>query len=1253
MSESDEPRLEPPAKQTSDSQASRPRLSSFTTSRPVAVLMVFLAAVVFGFFSYERLAITLMPELSYPTLTVRTEYAGSAPEEVENDISRPIEEALGVVSGLSRISSISRAGVSDVVLEFSWDTDMSEAMQDTLEKLDLVFLPEEAERPLILRFDPSLDPVLELSLSGSDERFAGEQGLRTMRRIAELQVRRALEPIPGVAAVRLRGGLEEEIHVLVDEEQLRRTNISIQRLIDRLRQENVNVAGGTIKEGRIEYMVRTLNEYQNLDQIESTVVTSVDGRDVRVRDIARVVTSHKEREIKTRTDGGESVQIDIFKEADANMVALSKRVRNKLGEFDVEAYEKRLVEGPSEEEKRAEEKAKRRREWMGEDGPPPKEPEPLAQQLYKSEGVLIEVVADRSIFIESSINEVRNTAILGGLLAIVVLFLFLRNFKSTAIIAVSIPISLLVTFAPLNLLGVTLNIMSLGGLALGIGMLVDSSIVVLESIFRCREEGDGIVTAAVRGTREVRGAVIASTLTSIAVFFPMVFVEGVAGQAFGDLGLAVVISLLAALVVAIAFIPMLTSRRGIDLTQSESVRSKLWQLRSWATLRDDWGASVRWLKSGAAMVKAIPWLLFAIYAVLRFAVHFLLEVIGQLLLSIIFLLFYFLGTRILWPALKFAFHYLTLLPLRLVGAALEGLQSIYPRGLRWALRHPSAVIVLAAGLFAGTAWLASRLDSELLPEVHQGEFTVEVALPVGTPLEETDIVLAPVEDAILAERESIDKLLLTVGYDAANSQRSDEGEHTARFKVLLDSSDPNLEQQVIDRLRRRFADIPDLEARVVRPVLFSFKTPVEVEIHGDDLTQLREYAGRFRDVMATMEELADVDTTLRAGAPEVQIVYNRDLLARYELNISQVAQLVRNAVAGFEATRFNMRDRRIPILVRFDESDRSTVDDVRNLVVNPGAVTSVLDQLGGTGGTGGTGQPAPGAGRPIRLAAVADVRLGEGPSEVRRIDGRRVALVRANLAAGSLGAAVDRIESELRRQVPLPSDMTFFITGQSQEWERSQASLLLALALSVFLVYVIMAAQFESLIHPLVIMFTIPLAFLGTFLALAVLDISLSIVVFLGMIMLAGIVVNNAIVLVDYINTLRRRGLSRDEAVIQAGSVRLRPILMTTATTVLGLSPMALGLGDGAEIRTPMAIAVISGLMVSTVLTLLIIPTIYTLLDRLQSGLWGHREVEETSEEVERPAADHRSGSSNDAIVAAPDQTSFSRCPILSRLTLR
>ncbi|MYB19806.1 MAG: efflux RND transporter permease subunit, partial [Holophagales bacterium] len=474
---------------------------SFLTHRPVAVSMVFLAAVVFGLLSYQGLPVTLMPELSYPTLTVRTEYPGAAPEEVENDISRRIEEQLGVVGGLRRMSSISRAGVSDVVLEFAWDTAMSDAVQETLEKLDLVLLPDSAERPLILRFDPGLDPVLELSLSGEDERFEGEEGLRRLRRLAELQVKRALEPIDGVAAVRVRGGLEEEIHVLLDAQALQRSRLSVQQVIDRLGQENINVAGGTLKEGRTEYMVRTVNEYVNLDQIRATVVATVEGREVRVGDLAEVRRSHRDREIMTRTDGGESVQLDVYKEADANMVALADRVRERVGELDLERERARARGETVERPRNLLQRLTGSSGASGGRRGPSLGGATLSTDLYRSEGAVLTVVSDRSEFIEGSIAEVRNTAILGGLLAVIVLYLFLRNLVTTLFVAVSIPISLLITFAPLSAASVSLNIMSLGGLALGIGMLVDSSIVVLESIFRCREEGDDLVTSAIRGAR--------------------------------------------------------------------------------------------------------------------------------------------------------------------------------------------------------------------------------------------------------------------------------------------------------------------------------------------------------------------------------------------------------------------------------------------------------------------------------------------------------------------------------------------------------------------------------------------------------------------------------------------------------------------------------------------------------------------------------------------------------------------------------
>jgi HAE1 family hydrophobic/amphiphilic exporter-1 len=1235
------------------------QFTSFVTSRPVAILMVFLAAVVFGYLSYGRLPVTLMPELTYPTLTVRTEYPGAAPEEVENDISRPVEEQLGVIGGLAKISSVSRAGVSDVVLEFAWDTDMSEATQDVLEKLDLVFLPEEAKRPLILHYDPSLDPVMELSLSGKGRRFEGEAGLRRLRRLADLRIKKEIEPVKGVAAVRIRGGLEEEIHIALQEEALRRTGISIQQVIDRLAQENINVAGGTLKEGRTEYLVRTLNEYEDLGQIGDTVVASFEGREVRIRDLGEVRMAHKEREILTRTDASESVQIEIHKEGDANIVALAHRVKALLG-----------PPLPAEAEEGEEPAAETR------GGPPRGGPmvaqAGLARQIFEEEGARLQVVADRSLFIESSINEVRNTAILGGLLAVLILYLFIRSFKSTAIIAVSIPISLLITFAPLNLLGVSLNIMSLGGLALGIGMLVDSSIVVLESIYRCREEGDDDVAAANRGTSEVRAAVFASTLTSIAVFFPMVFVEGIAGQAFGDLGFAVVVSLLASLAVALFFIPMLAIHTGLGLgvavvlalilvgtvvpmfrqvalgivvfllvvgliyTVVVALRGRLdlddytrraTGLWRWSTLRGFRGLTglplrmLRWLirrrrPENVAMrtlwllcwpVLFLASVLFVplgwLYLVLRLVIGTFFEwCIGKpIVLGILGATS--LAVRFLGPWIGAVFWALAWLPLRVTGRAMESIRRAYPPVLRSAIARPAIVVLIVLGCFWVTWQVTRGLGSELLPEVHQGEFSVEVALPVGTPIEETDGIVAPIEQAILTEKERIRSLILTVGYDSTNTKRSDEGEHTASFKVLLERTRDlaRVEEAVIARLRTRFEGIPDLDARIVRPVLFSSRTPIEVEVHGENLRSLRRYGDEAAAVMATLPELADVETSLRRGAPEVQIVYDRDRLARYDLNVQQVAQLVRNKVQGFEATRFNLKDRRIPIVVRLAMDDRETVDDVRSIIVNPGGD------------------------RPIRLSTVAAVTLGEGPSEVRRIDSQRVALISANIASGSLSAATWRIENELHRRIAWPAAMGFMISGQHQEWERSQKSLWIALGLSVFLVYVIMASQFESLIHPLVIMLTIPLAFVGTVVALKLLGLSLSVVVFLGMIMLAGIVVNHAIVLEEYINTLHRRGLPRDEAVVTAGTVRLRPILMTTATTVLGLTPMALGLGDGAEIRTPMAIAVISGLITSTALTLIVIPSIYVLADKLKMRMLGTETVERGAEDeaaLPAPGAD-------------------------------
>lgn len=1175
----------------------------FTTTRPVAVLMVFMAVMVFGAFSLRMLPVNLMPEISYPKLTVRTEYAGAAPAEVENDVARPLEEVLGVVTGVTRLSSISTAGYCDVVLEFAWDTDMDDANQDVLEKIDSIkpVLPEDVKQPLILRYDPTLDPVLVLSLAGEGDAFEGEDGLKYLRRLADREVKRILEPLDGVAAVKIKGGLEEEIHVDIDEDALRRTNIAIATVTSRLEAENINLAGGSMREGRTRYLIRTVNEFESLDDLRDTVIEVRDGREIRLRDLAAITSAYKDREVITRVNGAEAVEIEIYKEADANIVEMAREVRDRLGEAapapatdapgasgDTDGD----TDGASGDTDGASQADDGTAAGPGARGPPAasrRGPVPLIEALAQEHGAALTVVNDRSLFIKSSIDEVLDTAIIGGLLAIAVLYLFLRNARATAIVAVAIPMSVVITFAPLSLADVSLNVMSLGGMALGIGMLVDNSIVVLESIHRCREEGDDLIRATIRGTSEVGSAVMASTLTSIAVFFPMVFVEGVAGQMFGDLGLTVVFSLLASLAVALFFIPMLASRQFLEETQTRGFLAGLASLwRTWASV----AAFGEWRRTTNYFWLGLPWACF------RFAVHVVLEFIFAKLLLTIFLAIARLGA-LLFMGLGWLLGWVLTPVLYGFDAFINALARVYRRVITWSLANAVIVIGLAVLSMVGVFGLARQLDTELIPEVHQGELTLELAFPVGSPIDETDDQVAPIEDRLMEEVPRLLALVASVGSERDDADDGDKGEHTASLKMTLDTGREGVsgtsqrsgsaseqqalapaatpdaaERAALEVIREQLATVPDVTVNVTRPVLFSFKTPVEVEVRGYELEELSDATAQVEAALADVPGLVDVKSSIRPGNPEVQIIYDRDALARLGLDIRSVAELVRDKVQGSEATKYRRRDRKIPVLVRLADVEAVGVDELRQLVVNPGGE------------------------RPIPLSAVAEVRLGRGPNEIRRIGQQRVGLVTANIDGIGLSTADTRIDAAID-DVALPGGITTQITGQSEEWETSSRSLYLALGLSVFLVYVIMASQFESLVYPLIILVTIPLALVGVVLVLWALSLPVSVVVFLGVIMLAGIVVNNAIVLVDYVNQLKSRGHETDDALALAGEVRLRPILMTTLTTVLGLIPMAVGLGDGAEIRQPMAITVIAGLSLSTVLTLIVIPTLYHVVDRL------------------------------------------------------
>lgn len=1070
--------------------------------RRVTIAMFTVAVVLFGFVSFTRLKVNLLPELNYPTLTIRTEYVGAAPAEIENLVSKPIEETIGVVKNVRKVSSISRTGQSDVLLEFAWGTDMDYATLEVREKLDSLELPLEVQRPTLLRFDPSLDPIIRLgffrqspsaSAAGKQKVTAkglDEEGLKYLRRFADEQVKKELESALGVAAVKVSGGLEDEIQVLVDQEKLARLNIPAADIVRILGAENVNLSGGRLEEGIRQFLVRTLNQFQSVKEIGDVVITNIDNKPVYLRDIASVRHGYKERQAITRFEGREAVEIAIYKEGDANTVAVGREIDKRL------QHVRKIL--------------------------PP--------------GFKLTKVYDQSTFITNAVNEVISAAFIGGILAILILYFFLRNFWATMIIALSIPVSVIATFNLMYGADLTLNIMSLGGIALGIGMLVDNSIVVLENISRHRSRGKDGTTAARDGSSEVGGAVTASTLTTIAVFFPLVFVKGIAGQLFSDQALTITFALLASLVVALTLIPMLAALQG----RKSDAQNKADEYRDYRPKT----RVGRWIyKLKVFLFTTIP----------AFFISLFLRLVR--LFSRIFL---------------FIFNPVFNAFMKLYGAV----EKRYPNLLRWSLAHKGAVIAIALGLFIISLLLIPQLGVELIPQLSQGEFRVEFRMPPGTPLEQTDEVIAGIQTAA-ADMKNISNVYSVAGSgNRMDANPEQGGENWGEMSIVMAKGTKRQhEQEAMTGIRKHLERQPGLQYKFYRPTLFTFKTPVEVEIAGFDLVKLREISNEVAGKMADSPRFADVKSTMEVGYPEIQVRFNRDKAAQLGLPVYLIADRIVGKIRGNVATRYSWHDRKIDVLVRAREKDRASVEDIRQLIVNPESP------------------------RPITLDAVADIKVDTGPGEIRRIGQERVALVTANLNYGDLGTAALEID-QIIANLNFPNDMRVQLTGQNEEMAVSFKSLQFALLLAIFLVYLVMASQFESFIHPFVIIFSIPLALIGAIWALWLTGSTISVVVFIGLILLAGIVVNNAIVLIDLINQLRAKGMKKEEAILKGGHSRLRPIVMTMLTTTLALLPMAIGLGEGAEVRAPMAITVIGGLTVSTLLTLVVIPVVYSIMDR-------------------------------------------------------
>ncbi|NQZ08529.1 MAG: efflux RND transporter permease subunit [Algicola sp.] len=1058
--------------------------------RPVTVAMFTLAALVFGLVVVNRIGFNLLPELSYPTLTVRTDFEGAAPAEVENLITRPLEGVLGTIKGLRQVRSVSKAGRSDIYLEFYWGTDVDVASLDVREKMERIQLPLEISAPSLLRFNPNNDPIIRMSLSQKTDENAvivadPVATLSKLRRYAELQLSRRMETIEGVAASKASGGLEDEIQILLDQAQLAQLNLTLEDIAARLRTQNINMSGGQIRNGQQQLLVRTFNEYRSIDDFANTIVMSKALKVVRLKDIAEVKFTHKDPTAIIRHNGQQAVELAIYKEGDANTVKVAEAVHAQMKK--------------------------------------------LKEQL--PDDMELTVLTDASTFISQAIAELVNSALIGGILAMIIIYLFLGEVTPTLIISATIPLSVIITFNLMFGAKIDMNIMSLGGLALAVGMLVDNAIVVLENIARKKEQGLSLAQSALEGAQEVSGAITASTLTTIAVFLPLIFVEGIAGQLFRDQALTITFSLLVSLAIAITLIPTMAAY-GLQNSEQKPLLKRTEKTLFKRFLLLPVELVVMFFATLFLVIKSTGWLLDKLFSLV------------------------FVPSRMLFDRV------------------FKLLSSAYLWLLKWALNNKTLTIVIAFSLLAGSLQLSRGIPTVVLPEMAQGELLVKVQYVPGTAIELTDAKVVALSAKLLA-LEGVNDVFATAGAgNKLTANPEQEGENQAEFSLLLAKgiSRARENQMLMDIRQLLVSQSQGISAEALRPQLFSFSTPLSVEVYGYDVDILRQAAQQVVDKLEESDRFIDVHSNMKVGYPEAQITFDQEKMAQLGLSIERANNLVVNAIRGNKATRYRLKEQQIEVLVRLEDSARDELDDVRNLLINPFSE------------------------RPIPLQSVATIVETQGPSEITRIDQQRVVLVEGQISYGGIGEAVAEAK-KLLEEVRLPYGTNMQFGGQGEEMERSYSSLLMALALAIFLVYLVMASQFESLLHPFIILLSIPLAIVGVVMALLVTNTELSVVVFLGMIMLAGIVVNNAIVLIDKINQLRVAGVDKTEAIIEAGGARLRPILMTTLTTALGMIPLAMGIGEGAEIRAPMAITVIGGLVVSTFLTLVVIPVMYQILD--------------------------------------------------------
>ncbi|KPK81055.1 MAG: acriflavin resistance protein [Phycisphaerae bacterium SM23_33] len=1017
-------------------------ISRLAVRRPVFTIMVVLIVVILGVVSLLRLPIDLMPDISYPTLSITCSYEHASPEEIEVLVTRPIEEAMSAVPGVEEVNSTSVEGRGIVRVTFAWGTDLDAAASDIRDRLDRVMphLPDEAERPTLRKFDLASFPILILGAASKLDPIQ-------MRRMIDDQIKYRLERVPGVAAVDVWGGLEREIQVNLHADRVNALKLPLDQIVSRIGEGNVNVPAGTIDRGNLEVTVRTPGEYTDLGQLRDAAVAVRGGVPIQLKEIADVEDSWQRVTRIVRINGEPGVRLSVNKQSGKNTVEVARGVLKELDRIHQDLPQIQVIP-----------------------------------------------MIDTSDYIQRSISNVGSSATYGGLLAVAVLLLFLRNVRSTLVIATAIPVSIVATFALMYFGGFTLNIMTLGGLALGVGMLLDNAIVVLENIYRLRESGELPEPAAVKGTEEVSSAIIASTVTTVVVFLPLIFMRGMAGVMFKQLSVVVSFSLLCSLAMALTLMPMLSAR--------------------------------------------------------------LLPVIAR-------------GGKETFGRKLF----------RITGRFFTAMEGAYKRLLHFALGHRALVVISAVLVLGASLSLIPLIGIELMPSTDEGEVRITGEMQVGTRVDVLDGKFRVVEAIVSESVPEVKSVVTSLGGAGWHGS----GSHTGQMRIALKpaSQRTRSSEQIAADLRRRLAGIPGLLVRTragggmfMLRMGTSGTDRVQVDIRGHDLEVADLLAEQVKRIVESTDGVTDAQLSRESGSPEELVVIDRQKAADMNLTVSDIANALQTALSGTQASNFRQAGNEYPIVVKLKEAEKMVLPDILDLTLTNSA------------------------GQPVVLRNVVSVRPRSGPLQVQRKDQERIVTVSAEISGRDMSSVLSDIRQHLR-STPVPQGFGIVFGGDYEEQQKAFRELLLSCALALVLVYMVMACQYESLRDPFVVMFSVPLAVIGVLLMLFCTGTTFNVQSFIGCIMLAGIVVNNAILLVDHTNLLRRRdGLPLREAIEEAGRRRLRPILMTAMTTALGLTPLALGLREGGEAQAPMARVVIGGLLSSAMITLVFVPVIYSVFER-------------------------------------------------------